>query len=910
MKRLLLAFLAVALFACAAPAWAGDNGPTAPQGGPFTVIGQDLAKMGPPAWLRPSKAPEEDPLVFPQTYIREDQMIAWKIDTADGRITPFADLPTGLTQIMEQAVLIAPAWLRTQLVDRFLELNQTDAQALAELILNPSDDRYTDELAFLVAEMGQYDLVDDNIIDLLEDNVRLIYEHDELLDYVQVVDVGAPGDDEYYTTVQYDVLVDDTIETFELPWEIYYWFIVHPKLDHEQVRYIEPSTGYARSPDNGGKFWRDYYMNDTPGHDSYTTPYFLQTPNVVTEEMLQGWGPTATSYVLARDVHNIDAVFHENGQPVLIEISHPEVNAKGTILFSTLAQEDACFSGDCELLENLVAYGCGDMTLETDDTVIIVADTADKLGTEDLVKNTLTGMGYTDVTIVSVATFLAYDADDLGAIDKIIVPSSQSHDTYDAFSVDPAKGHPELYNWLKNGYRVLELHLSTSADLSDLVFIGGHQVAAPGSGTDTVTLGGRPLLSNVIAAADHIWDGVVYPGVSGNRPFEDDGTMALRILGNWLGKNMMDRVAEYQEKLGLLPSNVDRAIEPVQVLWNHWGNCGEVQDVWSAVLRTCLIPGLNVSDINEDHVWNEFYHDKKWYYLQNDWSNGDTRIATEGGAQDTDYGGGKTTSFIFGWYGNGEIFSVIDRYSNAVTLNVELTDADGRPVPGAKVWIGSEGWGGGSNSWSFFMFTDADGKAQTLLSDGRNYYLRVDSGAGSYPDDVLTHSVKVIADTEAVPDAVFTWDHQFGKSLVGKPTVETSDEQGVYGIHLAFDLHHRFQRLSHAFNGVTFTRFPESLGVNVYVVSDQDMDNCRQGQGAYSPLQAWEGVTEFDEIIVPPADGIWWVVVSNQVNPESRITLDVAAEPVENNIPDDDDDDDDPGDDDDDDNGSGECCGC
>ena len=82
---------------------------------------------------------------------------------------------------------------------RVLILDPTYGEQLADLILNPSDVRTTDELAFLVAMSGSRDLQYGNIVALLEDNVRMIYEYDAWLDYVEVVDVATPVTIERFT---------------------------------------------------------------------------------------------------------------------------------------------------------------------------------------------------------------------------------------------------------------------------------------------------------------------------------------------------------------------------------------------------------------------------------------------------------------------------------------------------------------------------------------------------------------------------------------------------------------------------------------------------------------------------------------------------------------------------------------
>jgi Transglutaminase-like superfamily len=907
--------LLIVLSVCSAAFADTSPGPTSHLDSPaITVAGEDLAVLdaGNLFIQKQMRVGKEDP-IFPQTYIQGDHYLAWKIDTATGEISSAgASLKPGLSQQAQSAIMKAPPWLRTALVDRFLDLSEDDAATFAELILNPEDERYVDELAFLIAMTGNRDITYDRSADLMAQNVRLIYEYDQYLDYVTVVDHGTPEDEDYWTTVEYIALVDDEPTTFEVPKEIYYWYIVHPKLDMERVEYVDPATGATRDPEDGGRFWRDYLFTSGDRQADYTRPYFLLNPNEITEAELQDWGSTATSYFAERNIYNIDAILHENGEPVFVEFSY----GKGTVIATTMTVEVASPAAQRPLMDNMLAYGCGDMTLPTNKNVVILDDSPLDNDLASTLQTAMTSMSYENVYVVQRAAFPGTLPGDLTLddIDKVIIPSGATHETYEIFA-DGAPQDVPVLAWLQGGYRVLEMHLAGAIDLSDITFVGGYKIAAPGPGseTDTVAIAGRPLLSDVMALADHVWDGVVYNSLSGDRPFSDDGSTALKILGNWIGKNMMDNISEWIEKNNA--SSVERAIQPTRIIRNHFGNCGEDQDVWTAVARTCLIPAMNVSDTNEDHVWNEFYHDGQWHYLQNDWSNGPTRIATPGGNQDTDYCGegcGKTTSFIFRWDGNGEIVSVIERYSQFITVEFEITDAAGQPVPGAKISLASEGYYAPHfNTLGFFVFTDADGRATVTLGDLRNYYARVDSGAGVFPDDNENHYSTIVSEENAIGGSTLTWSKEMPDVMQGEITVlddakseAKSKGEGLYGLNLSFGLHQRFQHLMHEFNATEFTRYSENKGLSVYLVDEENFADCRGSGLHYTAQKAWEGVMNFDQEIYPPGDGNpWYVLISNRTNPESVMTMDLlSAEASENPNPTDDDDDDDDDDADDDSN--------
>ncbi|UCE38290.1 MAG: FG-GAP repeat protein [Thermoplasmata archaeon] len=126
----------------------------------------------------------------------------------------------------------------------------------ADLILN-SAAIYKDEIGFAMAHMPAENLksMGQNQSQLLVDNAELIYEIDQYLDYVEVIE----KDD--YTTTRYKFGEPGNIIQRELPRDIYYWFIVHPKITDENVYYIHPDDSDANNPTDpayGGRFWREY----------------------------------------------------------------------------------------------------------------------------------------------------------------------------------------------------------------------------------------------------------------------------------------------------------------------------------------------------------------------------------------------------------------------------------------------------------------------------------------------------------------------------------------------------------------------------------------------------------------------------------------------------------------------------
>ncbi|UCE37433.1 MAG: hypothetical protein JSW00_18570 [Thermoplasmata archaeon] len=174
--------------------------------------------------------------------------------------------PVDLPPTCDQALAMVPRWLRGNLSFKFRQLSSEFQNTYANLILNSPDEKYIDEIAFVIAHTAVENLQDDYFFpELITHNAQLIYDADQYLKYVEIVE----RDD--YTTVIYK---DRDNVSCELPKGIYYWYIVEPKLSDELATYVDPEYNYTTDPpfDKNygvppptGKFWRDwlFYFNDS-----------------------------------------------------------------------------------------------------------------------------------------------------------------------------------------------------------------------------------------------------------------------------------------------------------------------------------------------------------------------------------------------------------------------------------------------------------------------------------------------------------------------------------------------------------------------------------------------------------------------------------------------------------------------
>jgi hypothetical protein len=246
-----------------------------------------------------------------------------------------------------------------------------------------------------------------------------------------------------------------------------------------------------------------------------------------------------------------------------------------------------------------------------------------------------------------------------------------------------------------------------------------------------------PILGDVLANPTVLWDGEQYD-LPGGRPFEEDD-MALDVIGNWVSTVVPNAASG------------NRPVQPNQIVYEHNGNCGELQDVLAAAGRVGLIPTICISDHCEDHVWNEFFwetFDDEWHPYQVDLGGGGTHIDNPGIAYDADYGGGKDVSGVWAWRGDGYTWATVDRYSNYCTLIVYVEDSNAKPVDGALVLLWSDAWGGGGLTACIWAYTDSRGFCTFMLGDLQDYYLHVNSIIGDYPAGGLDAVVQIIDDSE------------------------------------------------------------------------------------------------------------------------------------------------------------------
>ena len=168
--------------------------------------------------------------------------------------------PVALGELAPQAVALAPDWLQDDLVVSLGQLSEDLQNELASLLIDLDDPYLLDEVAFAIAhtspEVLRYSWF---YPELLVNNAELIYAYDPELSYVQLEDVGEPGvDADFYTTATYRVEEDGVVSEKTIEADLYYWYVVHPRLEDELPGFLDAWASDDPTSADQGLFWRAF----------------------------------------------------------------------------------------------------------------------------------------------------------------------------------------------------------------------------------------------------------------------------------------------------------------------------------------------------------------------------------------------------------------------------------------------------------------------------------------------------------------------------------------------------------------------------------------------------------------------------------------------------------------------------
>ncbi len=173
--------------------------------------------------------------------------------------------PLVLTDLAWEAVALTPDWLQDDLAINMAKLDSDLQDELAAYIVDIDDHYMIDELAFAMAHTSP-EVLDYRSFypELFLINAEYIYLADEQLEYVTLDDVGEPGVDEgYYTTATYRTTDEDgeTIVERTIDKELYYWDVVHPRLEDEWPAFVDGWDSDDETSPDEGYFWREFFWD-------------------------------------------------------------------------------------------------------------------------------------------------------------------------------------------------------------------------------------------------------------------------------------------------------------------------------------------------------------------------------------------------------------------------------------------------------------------------------------------------------------------------------------------------------------------------------------------------------------------------------------------------------------------------
>jgi len=346
-----------------------------------------------------------------------------------------------------------------------------------------------------------------------------------------------------------------------------------------------------------------------------------------------------------------------------------------------------------------------------------------------------------------------------------------------------------------------------------------------------------PLLREVLSGVDTVWNGESYHspagylnnGTGNRRPF-DYRDHAIEKISNWVGKTLPLNVREEGERIG---RNPERSVQPVRISRNHYGNCGELQDLTIAAARACLIPARGVLNTGEDHVWIEFW-ERGWHQWDNYWSDGGS-VIDDFGNYDADFPGswGKELSTVFSWRGDDHVQMVTGNYSDTATFRARVLDPSGRPVDGATVMLATESYYDPDYlTISTWGHTDTNGEMVFDIGDSRNFWGHSSSSLGNDPPD----SGGNIQVTQVVSGSQIgaSYAHNFRMpDNIGRPAASRITgglDDGEYLIRIDFEVDRAYLHGKNLITENTFTMGSDTGGVlDLYLTDGENHMKCMSG---------------------------------------------------------------------------------
>lgn len=293
------------------------------------------------------------------------------------------------------------------------------------------------------------------------------------------------------------------------------------------------------------------------------------------------------------------------------------------------------------------------------------------------------------------------------------------------------------------------------------------------------------------------------------------------------GEGAIGAVARFMhtsdEELGrwfVFGASGERSIQPNRIYALGRGNCGEWADMTSALSRTALIPNYNATPSSWDHTWNEFYdpHADRW-------------VAWEPVNWWFDHAYGAPFS-NYATRGDTRVFHVTDQYTaDTFTMEVAVTDVEGRPVDGATVALWSPFEQDGQTYWWYAGegSTGLDGRVAFPLTADKQFGMRIESEAGNMPeeDNRLTYASEGIAAGET---DVLEVPLEGSTATMGRRTLVEADDAAVAELVVGGEVR-AARAITDSFRfGESYTAAVEGAAPIWFLTDEENWDLFRDGE--------------------------------------------------------------------------------
>ena len=827
--------------------------------------------------------PENDFDSFIKTPTKDPSICDQK-DFLYKKIDPKSDSPfftTNGEDLKWQNISInnVPFWIRPRLLLTLNEIKEEKAtdliNHLSKISENKENLKFLDELFFVIAFSSPIELEQEDFSpEMIVQNIKTLYASSSVLDYAQIVEKGTEITGEL-TTVSLKIKDGDKITDVELdPW-LYYAFIVHPRLDNEIMGSFNPSENTFTDIDNGGTDFRTNFFYGEPASQSYSGHYIFRNDwNIDTEKLQMPDGNFSCPVVFsAKETDQLGLItsslgacmtetFFGTGNIVAIGLDMESIDNKLT-------------------LSNFINYGNGYCSLKGKTILILENETS----AEFLRKNIEFYLSdYQYVLIDDLNDEILFTTTEENGntsytlnAGKVIISPSMSDASYSKIS----DMKDSFDTFASKGGSVMMLLYSADSNPCSFDLPGGIKCSKNSGGTEDFKLSGHPILKDHLQNTKFYYEKGVKPYyLEGEIPLNKNAG-AIEKTGDWIGLNMPRNISEMNNT----SEKVERAVQAVRIAYNHYGNCGENQDISGAAMKTALIPVININNSAEDHVWNEIWTPDGWMSMQSAWSNYSQDYGTVGKiCMEKKFEGGKDISYVYAWRGDHSFFNRTSTYTDTVTTHLTVLDSEDNGVPDAAILIATESYYDTSQlTIAGSTSTNKLGEATIVTGDSRNIYIQIVSDSlGVFPG--IQKVEKIISSENAKPDSEFEYTAKFNIKLPQPIEVSITSTNNPEGEHeVTVDLI-ASQYISHTnpFNEGKVFKALDGLSGNVHIFEEEQFENFKESKSAVAVTSI--KVQDLPITIKISEEKTYYAVFTPEANTitAGELIIETAVEKIEN----------------------------